>query len=325
MTAHNSELFIAHALASLRAQTIAEWECVVVDDGSTDSTAAAVERLVDEDARIRLVRGDHRGVSHARNIGLASLTVGVPYVALLDSDDCYLPNALESLVEALDNRPDAVGVYGLAEYMDEHGRPISPGDHPALQRSRRVVRRLGLSDVDPAADSTFADLSVTGAIWPAAVGLHRRRIIEAVGSFDASFTRQGDWELYLRMSRRGPFPPLDQQVAWYRRHDANLTGDAVESCYQRERVRRKTWKSPTNTAAQRRTVARGARRIQLVEMHRIVLRLAENLRKRRGRLAAENAVGLALVTINVFQPGPPTPSLRRARRTRKQTEFDARR
>jgi glycosyltransferase involved in cell wall biosynthesis len=315
MTAYNSEQFITAALRSLREQTITHWECVVVDDGSTDSTAAAVEQMADEDRRIRLLRQRPGGVSRARNTGLAALSDNGPYVGLLDSDDCYLPDALEFLVAALDARPDAVGVFGLAEYIDQDGRPFRPGEHPALQRARRAVDGFRFVDLDPTADSTFADLSVSGAIWPSAVGLHRRVTIAAVGGFDPSFTRQGDWELYLRMSRQGPFAAIDRQVAWYRRHGGNLTGNVIESQYQRERVRRKTWRSPTNTAMQRHIVARGARRMQLVDIRRALARLAKNISARCVRPAVAEAVGLVIMMANLFKPGPPRPSRRRVRWT----------
>jgi len=324
MTAYNSRPFIGKALRSLRAQTMTDWECVVVDDGSTDTTAEAVERIARQDARIKLLRHPPGGVSKARNVGLAELSDSVAYVALLDSDDCYLPDALESLVAALESRPDAVGVFGHAEYIDKDGRPLRPGQHSALQRSRRVVRRLGLRDVEPAADSTFADLCVTGAIWPSAVGLHRRWVIEAVGAFDPSFTRQGDWELYLRMSRYGPFPVLNKQVVWYRLHGSNLTGDVVESSYQRDRVRRKAWTATTNTPAQRQIVAQGARRVQLVDIRRTVHRLADNLKAGRSRSAARNAASLLIMMANLVRRGPARPSLRRVQWTREQNQHNAR-
>ncbi len=211
-------------------------------------------------------------------------------------------------------------MFGHAEYIDKDGHPLRPGQHSALQRSRRVVRRLGLRDVEPAADTTFADLSVTGAIWPAAVGLHRRWVIEAAGRFDPSFTRQGDWELYLRMSRYGPFPVLNKQVVWYRLHGSNLTSDVVESSYQRDRVRHKAWKATTNTPAQRQIVAQGARRIQLVDIRRTVHQLADNLRAGHSRAAAHDSASLLIFVANIVRRGPARPSLRRVRWTRADNE-----
>lgn len=320
MTAYNSEPFIVVALDSLREQSMTDWQCVVVDDGSTDSTTSLVEKIVAGEPRIRLVRQQHGGVSCARNTGLAALDDGVRYVALLDSDDCYLPGALESLVTSLESRPDAVGTFGLAEYIDQDGRPFRRGEHSDQQRSRRAVGPLGMLDVPPEADSTFADMCVIGAIWPSAVGLLRRRVVQAVGGFDPSFTRQEDWELYLRMSRYGPFPVVDRQVAWYRRHSSNLTGNVVENCYQQERVRYKAWRSTSNTPAQRRIVARGARRLQLADIRRASRRLGRNLRVRRSRPAAAEVVSLMLMAATLMRPGPARPNLRRVRWTRRKQD-----
>lgn len=319
MTAYNSEPFITVALDSLRDQSMTDWQCVVVDDGSTDSTTKLVEQIAAEEPRVSLVRQQHGGVSRARNTGLAALEDGVRYVALLDSDDCYLPGALESLVTSLESRPDAVGTFGVAEYIDQDGRPFRAGEHSDQQRSRRAVGgRLGMLDVPPEADSTFADISVISAIWPSAVGLHRRRIVQAVGGFDPSFTRQGDWELYLRMCRNGPFPVIDRQVAWYRRHGSNLTGNVVESCYQQERVRYKAWRSTANTPAQRRIVARAARRLQLADLRRTSHQLVRSLRARRSRSAAADVVSLMLMATTLVRPGPARPNRQRVQRTRRE-------
>jgi glycosyltransferase involved in cell wall biosynthesis len=310
MTAYNGAAYIEIALQSLIDQSWTDWECVVVDDGSTDDTAAIVTRLAAADDRLRLIRTERGGVSQARNTGLASLSHGVRYVALLDSDDEYLPDALQALVTALEQRPDAVGVYGFAEYMDENGRPIRPGEHPEFQNARRAVRSLGLTDVPPEDDTTFEDLTVAGAIWPSAVGLHRREIIDAVGGFDPSFTRQGDWELYLRMSRHGPFPVLQQQVVWYRRHGNNLTGDATETFYQQARVRVKTWRSPENDRAQRKLVVRAARLLHLAGARRLSRRFVRHVRSRELRAAAQDLFDLGLVAGTLPRPGPPRPSRR---------------
>lgn len=311
MTAYDSGSFIAEALGSLMAQSNTEWRCVVVDDGSTDSTVDIVRGIAAQDDRITLVRQDHGGVSRARNAGLATLSPQACYVAFFDSDDRYLGDALESLVAVLDRRPDAVGAFGWAEYMDEHGEPLQLGAHPALQRARRVTRGWRLGDVDPGGDSTFDDVAVAGAIWPSAVALHRRSAITAAGGLDESFTRQGDWELYVRMARLGPFAVLDRQVVWYRRHGSNLTGDVLESCYQQERVRYKAWLSASNSPTQRRVVARGARRIQLADIRRMLRRLRADASSRRPWCVLIDAVGLAMMGAALLHRGPARPSRRR--------------
>lgn len=315
MTAFNGERYIAAALDSLIGQSMAEWQCVVVDDGSTDDTAALVEKIMVQEPRVRLIRQQRGGVSAARNAGIAALDPAVGYIGLLDCDDCYTPDALQRLVDVLDARADAVGVFGLAEYMDADGGPVRPGAHPEIQRERRAVRGWGLVSIEVGADSTFADLAVTGAIWPSAVGLHRRSAIVDAGGFDPSFRRQGDWELYVRMSRLGPFPMIEETVAWYRRHDRNLTGNYVESTYHQHRVREKAYSAPENTGAQRRIVARGARRLYLAAMRQLTHRTLADLRRGRFPTVAKGFAGLAVLAVDVLRPRPAPPSRRRVRLT----------
>lgn len=79
----NRRAMVAEAVASVQAQTMGAWECLVVDDGSTDGTAEAIEAVADE--RVHLLRQENRGVAAARNRGIA--TSRAPLVAFLDSDD----------------------------------------------------------------------------------------------------------------------------------------------------------------------------------------------------------------------------------------------
>ncbi len=256
MAAYNTQRWIGESLATLQAQTVAAWDCVVIDDGSTDATRSIVADIAATDPRIVLVAHHHVGVAAARNRGLSHLGDSVGIVMFLDSDDLLLPDALDTLTQHLAIRPDAVGVFGLAEYVNSDGDPVRPGQHPELQRARRKVRGFRFRPLLAGEDSTFGDIAVYGPIWPSAVGLHRRSVLEAVGGCDPELRLLSDWDLYIRMSRRGPFAMVDRQVAWYRRHDANLTKDPVENAAGHAVVVQRAWLDADNTPAQRRLIAR---------------------------------------------------------------------
>jgi glycosyltransferase involved in cell wall biosynthesis len=103
--AYQREAAIAAALASVTAQTYRGLEVLVVDDGSTDGTAAVVEGLAAADRRIRLIRFDrNQGRSAARNEGMDQATG--EFVTFLDSDDLYAPTRIEHLVAAARRHPD---------------------------------------------------------------------------------------------------------------------------------------------------------------------------------------------------------------------------
>ena len=103
----NKEAYIRRSIDLGFAQTFADFEVIVVDDGSTDDSADIVRRY--SDPRIRLIRQENAGVSAARNRGIAAATT--PFVALLDADDEWRPGFLEKVSHALSCYPDAVGSF----------------------------------------------------------------------------------------------------------------------------------------------------------------------------------------------------------------------
>src|SRR5687768_388085 len=91
--AFNASAFIAESIASARRQTHIDLDIVVVDDGSTDDTVAIVRQLAAAEPRIRLIEADHRGVSAARNRGIAEAHSDL--IATLDADDLWHPQKIE--------------------------------------------------------------------------------------------------------------------------------------------------------------------------------------------------------------------------------------
>ena len=93
MPAYNSEVYIRESIDSVLAQSFTDFELIVVDDGSTDTTAAIVKSYAD--SRIRLIRQANQGVSVARNTGLEAAQG--QFITFLDSDDLYYPDFLKTL------------------------------------------------------------------------------------------------------------------------------------------------------------------------------------------------------------------------------------
>lgn len=110
---HNGEAFLDEAIMSVRSQTFSEWELVVVDDGSTDSSAEVARRHAAIDARIRVVQhadGRQHGMSATRNVGLDHARGG--FVGFLDADDVWCPTKLEDQLEVFHRHPEVAMVYG---------------------------------------------------------------------------------------------------------------------------------------------------------------------------------------------------------------------
>lgn len=119
---YNRAAYLPEALASVRAQTFKDYEIVVVDDGSTDSTAD----LLAGDADVRYIACEHAGVAAARNRGVAEAQG--EFIAFIDSDDLWLPEKLERQVSYLDAHPDAQLVF--CEYKNYFDNP-NLADEPA--------------------------------------------------------------------------------------------------------------------------------------------------------------------------------------------------
>jgi glycosyltransferase involved in cell wall biosynthesis len=146
LPARDAATTIEAALASLRRQTLPDWECVVVDDASRDDTAARVRALARRDARIILVRGEGRGIVAALTTGLA-LTRGT-FVARMDADDVMRRERLARQVAALETDPSlaAVGAgvrifprAGLGEGWRAYERWLNAIDTPERVRAEAFV------------------------------------------------------------------------------------------------------------------------------------------------------------------------------------------
>lgn len=190
--AFNVGLYIAQLLRSLSAQTLPRFEAIVVDDGSTDHTVEVVESY--SDARIRLIRQPNRGVSAARNAGLAAARGA--FVIFLDGDDLLHPRALERLSAALMQDSAAVASYGTFVKIRENG-DRQPGQKP-LERQRYPSGDILAAVIE---QNIFAN---GGHV------LLRRDVAVAIGGFKSSLSLSEDWEFLCRAASRGKFVFIGQ-------------------------------------------------------------------------------------------------------------------
>jgi glycosyltransferase involved in cell wall biosynthesis len=205
---HDQGRWLGEALASVVAQRFADWECVVVDDGSTDDTERVVAGFA-HDRRIRYLRTDRVERAAARNRGLAE--TAAPLVAFLDADDRWHPEKLTRQVAALADAPEAAFCYTITRFVDAAGRPLDV---------RKPPRAL--------AGRVFPEMLRANFVILASVVARRARL-EAVGGFDATLPVLGceDWDLWLRLTRRWPVEAVDEELTFYRRHGANTGWDRV--------------------------------------------------------------------------------------------------
>ena len=136
---HNRATFLTQAFASIQAQTWADWDLIVVDDGSTDETRHLVTELAARcDRRVDYLHQANRGAAAARNAGLERAAGS--YVAFFDSDDLWLPEYLERGVRALESNPDVDWVFGPCRMVDLHsGRELESTTFRRRGQPRRFL------------------------------------------------------------------------------------------------------------------------------------------------------------------------------------------
>jgi len=262
MSVRDGEAFVATALASILRQTLTDFECVVIDDGSSDNTPALLEHAASQDRRLRLVRQPGSGLVAALNLGCS--LARAPLIARMDADDVALPDRLERQLERLSRQPSLVVLGAAALFVDAQDRPL-PAD-PTLTGPLALSRALARGDCP--------------LIHPTVV--MRRAAFEAAGGYRACIAHAEDYDLWLRLAERGDLDNLAEPVLRYRRHPQQVS------------IRHYAEQAVSNLAA--RASAR-ARRGGLPDPLEGVTRLDEAVLDRLGLGAPVRAAAIARATL----------------------------
>lgn len=212
MPVRNGRAYIHEAIASVLEQSFTELELIVVDDGSDDFDYRSLEAL---DARVRVLRLEGRGVSAARNAGLA-LARG-ELLSFLDADDVWCPGKLEAQVRYLDARPEVGMVFG--RYLRWHAN--AQGEFPPA--AALVQDCHSLQRADPQRSGWLYGRLLTGLLVGMNTAMLRRGVLEQIGGFRTDLRLGEDHELWLRVSRVCQMHSLDGMVALYRVHPGSAT------------------------------------------------------------------------------------------------------
>jgi len=241
IAAYNHARFLPDALQSVLAQTVVPAEIVVVDDGSTDGTEAVVARFA---PRVRYLRQANAGARAARNSGIEATSA--PWLAFLDADDWWEPDALELLLAAFD---DATGI-AVPAYLpvDAEGRRI--GDVWVKPTPGLFMTTEGL---------LTREADVPGCVY-------RRVVFDRCGRFDPTLRVAGDYEMFLRASTRFAIRVVPHAVLHKREHGANISADLLPrltahlACIRAFLAREPEW-ARTHAGAARRGEAKALERL----------------------------------------------------------------
>jgi len=215
----NEERYLEEAVQSVVDQRLADWELILVDDGSTDRSTLIARDLAARDDRIRFV--DHpghanRGMSASRNLGVAHATA--PYIAFLDADDVWMPDKLAEQVDLMENMPDVAMVVGAIEYWYSWD--------PASTKADRVMLTGGLAErrLDPP-EAALALYPLGSGAGAGVTGLVRRSAFEAADGFVEPFRGLYEDQAFLaKIFLRYPIYISSRATYRYRQHDTSCIG-----------------------------------------------------------------------------------------------------
>lgn len=212
----NEERYLEEAVRSVCDQTLADWELILVDDGSTDRSTSIARDLAAKDQRIHYVDhpGHHnRGMSASRNLGVANATGR--YIAFLDSDDVWPPGKLADQVDLLEKMPDVAMVVGAILLWHSWD--------PAATKPDCVVLPGGMAERRLDVPEALLGLYPLGRARSAGVtGLVRRSAFEEVGGFEERFRGLFEDQAFLaKVYLRYPTYITSQTGYRYRQHDAS--------------------------------------------------------------------------------------------------------
>ena len=189
--------YLPAALASLRAQAIGDLQIIVVDDGSSDGTAAYLAAEAARDPGLTIITRGGGGVAAARNAGMAAATA--PIIGFLDADDVWRPGAVADRLAAHEADPGLV--LSFADY--DHVTPEGVGLGTCFAFWPRFERFIaGRQGIVPLGRRALALLYAENVVGTSTV-LARRDALEAERGFSVEFTSAEDWDLWLRLAQRG--------------------------------------------------------------------------------------------------------------------------
>ena len=215
VTCFNYGRYLNDALRSVSHQKFERWECIIVDDGSTDDSREIAAYWIKKDRRFKYFYQDNLGLSSARNAGI-NQTSG-RYIQILDADDTLEPDKLLHHVMIMDRSPDDISVY--SNYV----RQVEIGSETFSEHaSEKTVRPR--------------DKWLTSLVWdwerylsiPPHCFLHRRSRITALGGFNINLVTHEDFDLLHRIViSGGKFIFDDRALVIYRRHARSMCSDRI--------------------------------------------------------------------------------------------------
>ncbi|MGE0567488.1 MAG: glycosyltransferase [Bacteroidia bacterium] len=217
MIVYNGEKHISEAIQSVLNQTFTNFELIIVNDGSTDSTKEIIEKYKNEDNRIRLLNNEmNKGLSYSRN--LAVMQANSDIIAVTDSDDINEWDRFEIQYNYLINNP-FVDVLGCSvSVINETNEKIDNWDYPVSNDEIKLKLKNSCIVANPTV-------------------LFKKKVFTEINGYDKALTICEDWDFFVRASEKFNFFNLPDYKVKYRVHPKNISKNKLEhtitySCYR---------------------------------------------------------------------------------------------
>lgn len=200
---YNCERYLAEAVESVLAQTVTDFEYIIVDDGSTDKTPEIIEDFILRDSRIKTVRIENSGPANARNVALQRAKGN--WIAILDADDVCLPHRLEYQVKFVKDHPGCILVGGRCVEITADGTIVKEHyyhcDHDKL-----------LNNLERGAN-----------FFPHSSNFYRRMLGSTAMRYNPRFVQSEDADLWLRIAETGHIASLNIPLIKLRKHSQMIS------------------------------------------------------------------------------------------------------
>lgn len=203
----NSEKTIQGTIESVLNQTFTDFELLVINDGSQDTTLKIIDNI--KDSRLKVFSYPNAGVSASRNRGISQ--ANGEFISFLDSDDLWTADKLESQLKALQANPQAGVAYSWTNYIDESGKFLYPGNKFTLN------------------GNVYEQMLVQNFIESGSNVLIRREALDRVGGFDESLFGPEDWDLLIRLAAQYDFVVVPISQILYR-----MSANSISSSISRQ-------------------------------------------------------------------------------------------
>jgi glycosyltransferase involved in cell wall biosynthesis len=203
---YNGDRTIKETIESVLAQTLSDFELIIINDGSDDATLAVISQISDD--RIQVFSYPNAGENASRNRGV-SQSCG-EFIAFLDADDLWTNDKLEAQLQALQTHPQAALAYSFTDRIDEAGNFLRRGSYIA------------------ATGNVYAQLLLLDFLENGSTPLVRRAALRQVGGFDESLSHGGDWDLWLRFAACYEFVVVARPQVLYRTSTRSASANVLK-------------------------------------------------------------------------------------------------